>query len=163
MKAKHPVMGQWWYFVDKCLPFGSSISCAQFQAFSDALRHITEWKLKLTICIHIPPAISNYLDDFLFMALTKLVCNGMMSQFLQLCKDIGCPISMEKTEWGTTFIVFLGILLNGRSYTLSIPMEKRNKAVQLIQTAISKRKVTVHFIQKLTGTLNFLNWAIVPG
>ena len=66
-------------------------------------------------------------------------------------------------EWGTTLIVFLGILLNGRSYTLSIPMEKRNKAVQLIQTAISKRKVTVHFIQKLTGTLNFLNRAIVPG
>ena len=70
---------------------------------------------------------------------------------------------MEKTEWGTTLIVFLGILLNGRSYTLSIPMEKRNKAVQVIQTAISKRKVTVHFIQKLTGTLNFLNWAIIPG
>ena len=70
---------------------------------------------------------------------------------------------MEKTEWGTTLIVFLGILLNGRSYTLSIPMEKRNKAVQLIQTAISKRKVTVHFIQKLTGTLNFLNRAIIPG
>ena len=70
---------------------------------------------------------------------------------------------MEKMEWGTTLIVFLGILLNGRSYTLSIPMEKRNKAVQLIQTAISKRKVTVHFIQKLTGTLNFLNRAIVPG
>ena len=82
MKARHPVTGQWWYFVDKCLPFGSSISCAQFEAFSDALRHITEWKLKLTICIHIPPAISNYLDDFLFMALMKLVCDGMMSQFL---------------------------------------------------------------------------------
>ena len=30
MKAYHPVTRQLWYFVDKCLPFGSSISCAIF-------------------------------------------------------------------------------------------------------------------------------------
>ena len=30
MKAEHPVTGKTWYFVDKCLPFGSSISCAIF-------------------------------------------------------------------------------------------------------------------------------------
>ena len=25
LKAEHPVTGKVWYFVDKCLPFGSSI------------------------------------------------------------------------------------------------------------------------------------------
>ena len=38
MKARHPLTGKWVYFVDKCLPFGSSISCAHFQRFSDALK-----------------------------------------------------------------------------------------------------------------------------
>ena len=33
MKAKHPLTHKWWYFVDKCMPFGASISCAIFQAF----------------------------------------------------------------------------------------------------------------------------------
>ena len=103
MKARHPVTKKWFFFVDKCLPFGLSISCAQFQAFSDALHHITEWKLKLTVNKDIPPAITNYLDDFLFMALTKLLCNGMMMQFLQICQEIGCPISAEKTEWEYNF------------------------------------------------------------
>ena len=40
MKAKHPKTGKIYYFVDKCLPFGSSISCAIFQAFSNAISHI---------------------------------------------------------------------------------------------------------------------------
>ena len=34
MKATHPRTGKTMYFVDKCLPFGSSISCAIFQAIS---------------------------------------------------------------------------------------------------------------------------------
>ena len=59
--------------------------------------------------------------------------------------------------------MFLGILLNGEQFTLSVPMEKRIKAINLIQHAIDKKKVIIHFIQKLTGTLNFLNKAIVPG
>ena len=46
MKARHPKTKKWWYFVDKCLPFGSSISCAQFQAFSDALKHVAEWSIQ---------------------------------------------------------------------------------------------------------------------
>ena len=30
MKAQDPLSGEWKYFVDKCLPFGSSISCSHF-------------------------------------------------------------------------------------------------------------------------------------
>ena len=37
MKATHPETGKTVYFVDKCLPFGSSISCAVFQAVSDTI------------------------------------------------------------------------------------------------------------------------------
>ena len=33
MKAQDPQTKDWFYFVDKCLPFGSSISCALFQRF----------------------------------------------------------------------------------------------------------------------------------
>ena len=33
LTARHPVTQIWYYFVDKCLPFGSSISCAHFQLF----------------------------------------------------------------------------------------------------------------------------------
>ena len=37
LKAQHPITKEWFFFVDKCLPFASSISCSHFQRFSDAL------------------------------------------------------------------------------------------------------------------------------
>ena len=157
MCAIHPLMGKQYYFIDKCMPFGSSISCVQFQAFSNALKYIIEWKVSFTLQYDIPSAVLNYLDDFLFMAISKLLCDGMMTEFLELCSQIGCPISGDKTEWGTTLIVSLGIFLNGRNNTLSIPVDKRIKAINLIQFAMDNRKVTIHFMQKLTRTLNFLN------
>ena len=40
MKAKCPANGKLYYFFDKCLPFGAAISCALFQAFSDAVAHL---------------------------------------------------------------------------------------------------------------------------
>ena len=161
LMAKDPETLEKLYFIDLCLPFGASISCAQFQSFSDALKVITDYKLAMQFLY--PPEITNYLDDFLFIAITMSICNEAMSTFLEICSIIGCPISQEKTEWATQLIVFLGVLLNGRLQILAVPWEKQVKAINLLNLAISKRKVTIKFIQKLTGTLNFLNHAIVPG
>ena len=44
MKAKDPITNEWKFFVDKCLPFGASISCALFQRFSNALCYLFEHK-----------------------------------------------------------------------------------------------------------------------
>ena len=62
IQAVDPVMGIKQFFFDKCLPFGASISCAIFQRFSNALRHILEYKLKMI------NVVVNYLDDYLFIA-----------------------------------------------------------------------------------------------
>ena len=37
MCAHDPVTNRIYYFVDKCLPFGASISCSHFQRFSDTI------------------------------------------------------------------------------------------------------------------------------
>ena len=58
MKARNPIDKKWYYFIDKCMPFGSSISCAHFQEISDALAHIQKIKSGGKIPI-------NYLGDFL--------------------------------------------------------------------------------------------------
>ena len=47
MKATHPICKKVYYFVDKCLPFGSSISCAIFQAVSDAIAFIVQVKTRI--------------------------------------------------------------------------------------------------------------------
>ena len=162
MMAYHPETKRQFYFVDKCLPFGHSISCAIFQRFSDALAHLARFKISVKMGIPVAP-ITNYLDDFLFAALLKLACDSALKVFLQLCEDLGVPISMEKTEWGTNIIVFLGILLNGRYHLLAVPEVKRLKALNLLKLLADKKKGVVKELQSLAGLLNFLHRAIVPG
>ena len=89
MKCESPIDGLTYYFVDKCLPFGASISCSHFQAFSDALSHIVRMKADNREAV-------NYLDDFLFAALWHTICNGQIKLFLQLCARIRFPVSLEK-------------------------------------------------------------------
>ena len=63
MKAEHPSSKEVRYFVDKCLPFGSAISCAIFQVISDAIAWIVRYRTR-------KPNV-NYLDDYLFAAALK--------------------------------------------------------------------------------------------
>ena len=102
MSVIHPETGERFFFIEKCLPFGTSISCALFQEFSNALHHITEYLIKKK------NRLTDYLDDFLFISLLKKECNWILEQFLELCKRINCPVSLEKTEYATDQITFLG-------------------------------------------------------
>ena len=157
MKAEDPSTGEIRYFLDKCLPFGVSISCALFQKFSDALKFLTEYRTAA------PKSVTNYLDDFLFIATTLLRCNYLMREFILLCDELGIPITEDKTEWATLRVIFLGILLDGVSLTLGIPLEKRTHALNLLYGMINKKKAMVRDLQSLCGYLNFLNMAIFPG
>ena len=158
-KALDPRDGKFKYFIDKCLPFGASISCSLYQWFSNALKFI------LTRRMGVRPgrAITNYLDDFLFSAIAKTICDTMISEFLLLCGKLNIPVAIEKTEWGDTMAIFLGIMLNGRTMTLSIPLAKQEKALKLLNDLAGKKRATVKQLQVLTGYLKFLTKAIVPG
>ena len=96
MKAICPLNNKTYYFADKNLPFGHSISCKKFQDFSDAVRHILEHKTG----IH--QAVTNYLDDFLFVADSPEKCNYLVRTFLEICECIGIPISQEENGLGIT-------------------------------------------------------------
>ena len=156
LMAEDPRDGKMKYFVDKCLPFGSSISCAHYQRFSNSLKHLIQYKTKCK-------RITNYLDDFLFAAITRLLCNYVIGEFVALCEKLRIPVAYEKTEWGCTLIVFLGILLDGERMLLSLPIEKQEKALRLLNDITGKKRITVKNLQILTGYLNFLTKAIPAG
>ena len=46
MKAESPFDGNIYYFVDKCLPFGASISCSHFQRVPNAAAHLVRFRTK---------------------------------------------------------------------------------------------------------------------
>ena len=157
MKARNPIDKQWYFFIDKCLSFGSSVSCTVFQAFSDAVAFVIT---KRTGQNNV-----NYLDDFFFAALLKALCDHQVDQFIQFCSEINFPISLEKTFWGATIIVFLGLLIDTVNQVVCIPIEQINKAKLLIGQILSSknRKATIQQIQRLSGFLNFLCRCVIPG
>ena len=157
MKAQNPVVGQWQFFIDKCLPFGTSISCAVFQRISDAIKYLIEHRTDTIF------EITNYLDDFLFLVLTLAKCNGLIKEFLDLCNMIGIPIADDKTVWANELVVFLGVLLDGKHFMIRLLLEKRVKVVNMIKLMLSKNKAKVGELQELCGYLNFLCKVIFPG
>ena len=160
-KAQDPRDGRTKYFVEKCLPFGASISCSHYQRFSNALKFLLD---KRTLRLNgTGKASSNYLDDFLFMAICRWLCNQLVKAFLTLCGELNILVALEKTEWASKIIIFLGILLNGRSMTISVPLDKQEKALKLLNDLTGKKRATVKQLQVLTGYLNFLSKAIVLG
>ena len=56
LKSRHPITGVTYYFVDKCLPFGASISCAIFHEFSNSVAHLVKYRTNKPLV--------NYLDDY---------------------------------------------------------------------------------------------------
>ena len=107
----------------------------------------------------------NYLDDYFFAALKKSLCDSQVEVFLEICKHINFPVSLEKTVWETTLLTFLGLLIDTVNQLICIPEDKIEKALDMIEYFLNKRtgKVTVFQIQKLAGFLNFLCKCIVPG
>ena len=95
MMAVHPISGEVFYFVDKCLPFGSSISCAIFQEFSNAIAFLVQHRSR-------KPNV-NYLDDFLFVATLRVECDRQMHIFLEVCKAVDFLVALEETFWSYGF------------------------------------------------------------
>ena len=145
MKAQNPLDNQWYYFVDKCMPFGASISCSHFQRFSNAIAHIVSY--------YTHKENVNYLDDFLFAHLMELLCNQQIDKFLEICENIRFPISMEKTYWATTKLSFLGLLIDTVNQLICVPIEKINKANMLINNILTKRNKKIY-----PATITTINW-----
>ena len=124
MFAHHPVTNKKYFFVDKYLPFGSSISCSHFQRFSNSIAHLFKFVMNKDT--------DNYLDDFLFTALLKAMCDGQVQVFLDIFKSINFPAVLDKTFLGTQVIMFLGILINTITQTVSVPSEKIDKTLNQI-------------------------------
>ena len=125
--------------MDKCLPFGSSISCAIFQAISDGIAFIVQVKSGGKVNIH-------YLDDYLFVAALKRFCDEQLRLFLQVCDSIRFPVALEKTCLGATVMIFLGLLLDTDRQVIGIPMDKIEKALDMTEFFLNRvnKKATDH-------------------
>ena len=109
--------------------------------------------------------VMNYLDDFLiFGAPDSDECEQALKLAMQVCKLLGVPIAVHKTEGPLLVIVFLGIELDTRAGVIRLPGVKlrrlqeeiRNGAiVNLVrrENSVAYRSITACVLCRQTGQI----------
>lgn len=158
-QSQYQFLGFKWkskYYFDTCLQFGLSSSCKIFERFSTALQWIAQNKLGI-------PCISHVLDDFIIVDISPTQCVYKLKSFLNMCSDIGVPISLEKTCGPNQVITYLGYELDSTKMECRLPKEKIVKCVNKIQFAMEQSKLTLKQLQSIIGLLNFACNVVLPG
>ena len=134
-------------YIDPRLPFGLRSPPKIFNVVADALH----WHLSHQGIAH----LFHYLDDFIMVTPPESPLGQQhLNMLLQLCRDLGVPISAHKTEGPTTCLVFLGIELDTRAGELRLPSDKLRRLHTLLRQWGDKRTCTRKELESLVGLLN---------
>ncbi|XP_061175932.1 uncharacterized protein LOC133184874 [Saccostrea echinata] len=145
------------FYFDRCLPMGASSSCQIFEQLSVALQWIMQSR-------YMAGGMSHILDDFFFIGPADSPnCEKDLTNFLYLCRKIGVPIKMSKTQTPTTIITIYGIEIDSTRMEARLPFDKIRKVKQKLLDMLGKTRTNLCDLQALIGLLNFACSVIVPG
>ena len=133
-------------FFDVCLSMGSKSSAYCCQRTTSAIAHIHKKQGFDNV---------NYLDD-LGGAEVEQESEQSFMALGEIFKKIGIQESKEKATAPTYIMIFLGILINVLTMTLTITEERQVELKQLIRQWLMKKSATLREMQQLLGKLSFV-------
>ena len=108
------------FYTDKALNFGLQSAPKRFSAVADAL----SWAM---VCWGVSGFL-HYLDDFFLVGPPHSDrVNQSLWDAMKTVHDLGFPTACHKTVWGNTSLTFLGIIVDLKAGTLSLPHHKLEK------------------------------------
>ena len=145
-------------FVDTRLPFGHRLSPYYWVNF--VARPI------LYVCVargsDLLGTIAAYVDDFFGGARTKEEAERQMNLWLQVCADLGVPISKAKTFLPTRVLEILGYIINTETMTISLSPERVREVVSELSRIKDRRTVQKRDLESLAGKMVFA-CSVIPG
>ncbi len=143
-------------YVDKVLPFGLRSAPKIYNAVADGLL----WILRAQDDVN----SIHYLDDFLlFGAPDTPQCEVSLSRALARCTRLGVPVAPDKTDGPSMVLVFLGIQLDTRSLTMSLPSSKLERLRTTIRMWMGKKSCSKRELLSIIGQLQHACCVIRPG
>lgn len=143
------------FYTDRAFPFGLRSAPKIFSAVADALQWILTnkgiWNL-----LH-------YLDDFIFVSKSEEVAFANKHILLDTFTHLGVLLEPSKLEGPATCLTFLGIKVDSRTLQLRLSSEKLHRLKEQLATAVSKRWLSQHKLQSLTGLLQHATKVAHPG
>ena len=135
------------YYVDTCLLFGYRNGSALFQRLSDAVRHI--------MCQRNYDVI-NYIDDIVGVDLPSKI-DASFDALCHLLPELGFQISKKKLEPPTTALNCLGIMIDTKTFTMSIPPAKLKEIIDMCSHWTNKKYCSKRQLQSLLGSLLYIS------
>ena len=156
IKFKFPGNESSTYMYDTRLPFGARKSPGIFNCITQAVKRMMISRgFKLMIV---------YLDDWLILGPDKESCTSALNELLKLLRELGdFSISYNKVVLPTTSLVFLGILIDSMTVTISLPDEKVGELEALISHFANSKHATKRQLQSLAGKLNWASQVVRGG
>ena len=142
-----PLLGIKWedrFYVDTSLPFGSRISSQHVQRVARAIVYILE-------CKGIDAVM--YLDDLIVLSPNIEVANISFDTVIALFGELGLPLTTSKTQYPSTSVKWLGIIVDSHNLSLSVPEDKLADAIFLARDMAGKRTCTLKQLQSVIGKL----------
>ena len=116
------------FYIDICLPFGASISCAIFENIGNLLQWIAQRQAN--------HPISRYLDDFFTAHILQQVCDSIMQTIHNTCSEVSIPMSPSKRVYAMQVIKFLDLLIDTLLMIVHIPADKQRDILQHIMNIL---------------------------
>ena len=92
--------------------------------------------------LHVP-AVLHILDDFLFIAPSRVKCSDDLHKFLDMCNFLGVPIAQDKTVGPNTTLQFAGLEFDSVRQEARLPLDKLTKCRTLLNHFHKTRSVTL--------------------
>ncbi|KAL2096688.1 hypothetical protein ACEWY4_008836 [Coilia grayii] len=146
--------GQFYFAVR--LTFGCRSSPKIFDTLSEALCWILQNNYDIKLLVHL-------LDDFLAVTPPSAPPTTGRQTILKVFSNLGVPISEEKTDGPAYSLEFLGITLNTRDFSTSLPKEKIDRILTVIACFAACPNKTKIEVLSLLGHLNFAMRVIPQG
>ena len=155
IKFKFPGNESSTYMYDTRIPFGARKSPGIFNRITQAVKRMMISRgFKLMIV---------YLYDWLILGPDKESCTLALNELLKLLRELGFSISYNKVVPPTTSLVFLGILIDSMTVTISLPDEKVGELEALISHFANSKHATKRQLQSLAGKLNWASQVVRGG
>ena len=140
------------FFADTFCPFGHRSGSMMCSRLSDFFRYIM---------FNHGFVVYTYVDDILGIGTEPKASEGF--QFLlQTLNDLGFPISKSKLVAPTTRCNCLGIMVDAKERTLSIPHHKLKEILSKCERVSQSHVITVKQLQSVIGSLMFIYKCVKP-
>ena len=90
-------------------------------------------------------------------------CAASLEILLETCKELGIPVAVHKCMGPTTYLVFLGILIDTHKMEISLPEENLEQLKEILAAWKDRKDCTKRELQSLIGHLQHAATVVRPG